>query len=128
MQFRKVNLMIHSLLIESKSFNLSLIYAQFSFQVCNHPELFERRDAKSPYFMRPELLELPSLLFKEDIMSSTNPSKEHLLYNKFFIFATEYIHRELFDGSEGSCFSFSRFSNLTPMELNSIFVTGVLFR
>lgn len=81
--------------------------------------------------MRTELLELPSLLFKEDLMNPTSPSKEHLLYNKFFIFATEYIHRELFgekSGSTGSCFSFSRFSNLTPMELHRIFITGILFR
>ena len=81
--------------------------------------------------MRTELLELPSLLYKEDILSSTDPSKEHLLYNKFFIFATEYIHRALYSENNrlSECFvSFSRFSNLSPAEINSVFITGTLFR
>jgi DNA helicase INO80 len=81
--------------------------------------------------MRTELLELPSLLYKDDIMNSAVPSKEHLLFNKFFIFATEYIHQTLCgnnDGLKECVFSFTRFINLSPMELNSIFITGILFR
>lgn len=80
--------------------------------------------------MHTESLELPSLLYKEGIISSTVPSKDHLLYNKFFIFATEYIQRALYGEDEESrnCFSFSRFSNLSSQDLNSIFITGIIFR
>lgn len=59
------------------------------------------------------------------------PSKDHLLYNKLFIFATEYIHRALQDGNgrfSQNCFSFSRFVNLSPMEMSKVFVIGILFR
>ncbi|XP_058795965.1 chromatin-remodeling ATPase INO80 isoform X2 [Phymastichus coffea] len=116
--------------INDKNFTSNLMNLVMQFRkVCNHPELFERRDAKSPYFMRTELFELPSLLFKGYIFNPVNPSKEHLLYNKFFLFASEYIHRSLFDDIDGErCFSFSRFSNLSATELNSIFIGGILFR
>ncbi|CAB0038453.1 unnamed protein product [Trichogramma brassicae] len=111
--------------------NLMNLVMQFR-KVCNHPELFERRDAKSPYFWRTEAYEMPVLLYKEGIISSALPSKDHLLYNQFSVFATEHIHKTLFsdkyEGSKDSFFSFSRFSNISPMELNRIFVAGILFR
>lgn len=60
------------------------------------------------------------------------PSKDHLLYNKLFVFATEHIHRALHCGgrerSSENLFSFTRFINLSPMEMNQIFVVGILFR
>ncbi|KAJ8686508.1 hypothetical protein QAD02_022302 [Eretmocerus hayati] len=109
--------------------NLMNLVMQFR-KVCNHPELFERRDAKSPYYMKTEPLELPSLLYKKGIIGQPLPSKDHLLYNKLFIFATEHIHQSLFgeDDEVRKCFSFSRFCNLSPKELNNIFIHGVLSR
>ncbi|KOC66120.1 Putative DNA helicase Ino80 [Habropoda laboriosa] len=110
--------------------NLMNLVMQFR-KVCNHPELFERRDARSPLFMHTEFYEMPALLYTEGLMHLSLPSKDHLLYNKLFIFATEYIHRTLHDGSESfsqNFFSFSRFINLTPMELNKVFTIGILFR
>lgn len=108
--------------------NLMNLVMQFR-KVCNHPELFERRDARSPLFMKTEPYEMPALLYIEGILNESLPSRNHLLYNKLFIFATEYIHRSLFcEGNENSCFSFSRLINLSPMELNKFFVIGILFR
>ncbi|XP_034174999.1 chromatin-remodeling ATPase INO80 [Osmia lignaria lignaria] len=110
--------------------NLMNLVMQFR-KVCNHPELFERRDAKSPLFMRTEFYEMPALLYTEGLVHLSLPSKDHLLYNKLFIFATEHVHRTLYGGSEDlsqNPFSFSRFINLSPMELNKIFIIGILFR
>lgn len=81
--------------------------------------------------MRTEFYEMPALLYTEGLLHLSLPSKDHLLYNKLFIFATEHIHRTLHGGSEDlsqNPFSFSRFINLSPMELNKIFIIGILFR
>ncbi|XP_033207713.1 chromatin-remodeling ATPase INO80 [Belonocnema kinseyi] len=108
--------------------NLMNLVMQFR-KVCNHPELFERRDARSPLFMKAESYEMPALLYLEGLLNEALPSKKHLLYNKFFVFATEYIHRSLFcEENYPSSFSFTRLMNLSPMELNKIFVAGILFR
>ncbi|XP_076167632.1 chromatin-remodeling ATPase INO80 [Ptiloglossa arizonensis] len=110
--------------------NLMNLVMQFR-KVCNHPELFERRDARSPFFMHTEFYEMPALLYTEGLLHLSLPSKDHFLYNKLFIFATEYIHRTLHDGSEKfsrNPFSFSRFINLSPMEMNKVFIIGILFR
>nr|XP_031835468.1 chromatin-remodeling ATPase INO80 [Nomia melanderi] len=110
--------------------NLMNLVMQFR-KVCNHPELFERRDARSPFFMHTEFYEMPALLYTEGLLHLSLPSKDHLLYNKLFIFATEYIHRTLNDGSDGfsqNSFSFSRFINLSPMEMTKMFIVGILFR
>ncbi|XP_076633272.1 chromatin-remodeling ATPase INO80 [Colletes latitarsis] len=110
--------------------NLMNLVMQFR-KVCNHPELFERRDARSPLFMHTELYEMPALLYTEGLLHLSLPSKDHFLYNKFFIFATEYVHRRLHDGSgrfSRNPFSFSRFINLSPMEMNKVFIVGILFR
>ncbi|KAG7207458.1 hypothetical protein KM043_009093 [Ampulex compressa] len=110
--------------------NLMNLVMQFR-KVCNHPELFERRDAKSPLFLHTELYEMPALLYTEGLLHLSLPSKDHLLYNKLFVFATEYIHHVLHKGNgnlSDNFFSFSRFINLSPMEMNKIFTVGILFR
>ncbi|XP_050471357.1 chromatin-remodeling ATPase INO80 [Bombus huntii] len=110
--------------------NLMNLVMQFR-KVCNHPELFERRDAKSPFFMHTEYYEMPALLYTEGLRHLSLPSKDYLLYNKLFIFATEYIHRTLHDGNGSfsqNSFSFSRFINLSPMEMNKVFIVGIIFR
>ncbi|EFN73818.1 Putative DNA helicase Ino80 [Camponotus floridanus] len=109
--------------------NLMNLVMQFR-KVCNHPELFERRDARSPFFMNTEFYNMPALLYNEGLLHLALPSKDHLLYNKLFIFTAEYIHRAL-HCNENLCenaFSFSRFINLSPMEINKMFITGTLFR
>lgn len=108
--------------------NLMNLVMQFR-KVCNHPELFERRDARSPLFMHTECYEMPALLYIEGLRHLS--SKDHLLYNKLFIFATEYIHRILHDDNENffqNSFSFSRFIDLSPMEMNQVFIVGIIFR
>lgn len=80
--------------------------------------------------MHTELYNLPVLLYNEGLLHLALPSKDHLLYNKFFIFAAEYIHRTLHcsEDSHENTFSFIRFINLSPMEMNKIFIAGTLFR
>lgn len=91
--------------------------------MCNHPELFERRDVKSPLFVKCEDYNVPKLIDDEGYLPVTFPSKNHLLYNNFSIFTAEYIYRNLFHNKDVvKVFSFMRFIDLSPKELNNITV------
>lgn len=121
--------------------NLMNLVMQFR-KVCNHPELFERRDSKSPYACpRPEFL-LPRLVFHEAFLERQIPSKKHLLYNRFCIYKVENVQRSLFpphkddakvnytnyvDLNQSSAFSFSRFIDLSPHEIESIALAGLIY-
>ncbi|XP_048477977.1 chromatin-remodeling ATPase INO80 [Plutella xylostella] len=101
--------------------NLMNLVMQFR-KVCNHPELFERRDVKSPFAMHIDDFHIPKIIAEECILIRSIPSKRHILYNKLSVLATEYVHREY-----TGCFSFTRFMNLSPMELYRVMVCGWLF-
>ncbi|KAI8484720.1 putative DNA helicase ino80 [Branchiostoma belcheri] len=58
-------------------------------QVCNHPELFERQEARSPLFTQPDAFILPKLVYRQDVQSestfsflrfmNTSPAEAHSL-------------------------------------------------
>ncbi|XP_046447627.1 chromatin-remodeling ATPase INO80-like [Daphnia pulex] len=104
-------------------------------KVCNHPELFERREAKSPFFFQPASYDLPKFLFRQGLLHTAFPSRRHLLLGRFFIWSQEYSHRSLFPSesqiTNGSLLvesfvSFSRLMGLSPFELFSIMNNGIL--
>ena len=53
-------------------------------QVCNHPELFERKEARTPYYMCLEDYSIPKLVYREGILERALPSKAHI-YSKLYI-------------------------------------------
>lgn len=116
-----------------KNFTSSLMNLVMQFRkVCNHPELFERRDVRSPFYVKPLEFLLPRLVYDELLLYRMIPSKKHLLYNKFSIFKCENVQRSLFpEDSEGSfvdsAFSFSRFCDLTPNEVQGLTLGGLLY-
>lgn len=61
--------------------NLMNLVMQFR-KVCNHPELFERRDAKSPFTAKCEDYLLPRLIYDDGFLMRSFPSRSHLLYNR----------------------------------------------
>lgn len=61
--------------------NLMNLVMQFR-KVCNHPDLFERRDAKSPFVMKCVEYPIPRLVYENSILQQAIPSKDHLLYNR----------------------------------------------
>ncbi|KAI9565028.1 hypothetical protein GHT06_008772 [Daphnia sinensis] len=102
-------------------------------KVCNHPELFERREAKSPFFFQPAAYILPKQLFREGLLSTTIPSRRHLLLGRFFIWIPEYTHHSLFPPGSvtdsvfiDSFVSFSRLIGYSPSDLFSLMNNGVL--
>lgn len=76
-----------SILDRNFTSNLMNLVMQFR-KVCNHPELFERRDAKSPFSMRCAEYVIPRLVFADGLLQTALPSHKHLLYNRFV-----YIHK-----------------------------------
>ncbi|XP_021956408.1 chromatin-remodeling ATPase INO80 isoform X2 [Folsomia candida] len=76
--------------------NLMSLVMQFR-KVCNHPDLFERRDMKSPLFLDTICYPLPKLLFQDYVApDSTLYARNHLFKERFNIFKPYNIHYSLF--------------------------------
>jgi chromatin-remodeling ATPase INO80 len=111
-------------------------------KVCNHPDLFERREAKSPFAMKSEDYTLPRLIFNEAFLMRSIPSRVHLLYNKFSVFKADHVQNSLFPKSTGnrstdyasymdlnsdSSFSFTRFMDLNVGEIEMLTLGGLIY-
>uniref|UniRef100_A0A182NLU5 Chromatin-remodeling ATPase INO80 n=1 Tax=Anopheles dirus TaxID=7168 RepID=A0A182NLU5_9DIPT len=81
--------------------NLMNLVMQFR-KVCNHPELFERRDVRSPFCMKwsYELAERP-IFRRQLLMDYTVPSKRHWLHNRCYVFNAFLVQRRMVDGPTG---------------------------
>ncbi|XP_044741510.1 chromatin-remodeling ATPase INO80 [Chrysoperla carnea] len=119
--------------------NLMNLVMQFR-KVCNHPELFERRDAKSPLYIQSTNYVIPKLIYAW----SKDISKLRILYNQLYLWTSEYIYRVLHNNNNTStststssttststslpynCFSFTRFINYSPQDMSNIFTYGIL--
>lgn len=116
-----------------KNFTSSLMNLVMQFRkVCNHPELFERRDIKSPFSMKVKEFVLPRLVYNECWLQKALPSKKHLLYNKFNIYKVENVQRSLFPDEDeekrgSGAFSFTRFCDLSPNEVENLTLGGLLY-
>ncbi|WAR20525.1 INO80-like protein, partial [Mya arenaria] len=95
-------------------------------QVCNHPELFERQEIRSGFFLAQPAYRVPKLVYRDGILDLSLPSRGRLLNNTFCIYNTHHIHNSLFH--EDSCFSFLRFIDMSPAELNAHMLRGLLVR
>lgn len=99
-------------------------------KVCNHPDLFECRDVKSPYFLKTDEYIVPKLIFNFSLIMKY-PLRKYILYNLLNIFHSDHIHYSLFPKSESSVtlnsiFSFIRFFDMTSSELCKITLGGLL--
>ncbi|XP_059051639.1 chromatin-remodeling ATPase INO80 [Achroia grisella] len=106
--------------------NLMNLVMQFR-KVCNHPELFERRDVRSPFAMQVDDYHMPKLVAEECILIRSIPSQRHLLYNIFSILQPEHMHRSISENADSQCFSFLRFIDLSPMEVFRVMLCGWLY-
>ncbi|XP_037892218.1 chromatin-remodeling ATPase INO80 [Glossina fuscipes] len=129
--------------------NLMNLVMQFR-KVCNHPELFERRDVKSPFAVKCQEYVIPRLVYDEILLYRAIPSKRHLLYNRFSIFKADYLHHSLFkepqtktaaksyqsqhcykryidlNVCDGGCFSFTRLCDLSPNDIEDVTINGLV--
>ncbi|XP_053674101.1 chromatin-remodeling ATPase INO80 [Anopheles nili] len=80
-----------------RNFTSSLMNLVMQFRkVCNHPELFERRDVRSPFCIKwnYELVERP-IYRRQLLMDHTVPSKRHWLHNRCYIFKAFQVQRRI---------------------------------
>lgn len=111
---------------QSSSVTSSLMNLVMQFRkVCNHPELFERREAKSPFVSSIGPYVIPKLIFHD--FSGMRASKSHMMDNMLCVLNAHNVHRSLFKKKkkktkeylEVTCdspFSFLRFIDLSPNE------------
>lgn len=69
--------------------------------MCNHPELLERREVKSPFTVIPEPYLLPKLLYRENLFNQLLPSRNHLINNHLSIYHSDYVYHSLKHNNKG---------------------------
>uniref|UniRef100_A0A3Q0QYM5 Chromatin-remodeling ATPase INO80 n=1 Tax=Amphilophus citrinellus TaxID=61819 RepID=A0A3Q0QYM5_AMPCI len=82
-------------------------------KVCNHPDLFERQETRSPFHMSLKSYVMSKFLYRHVSYSSCIP------------------HSLIFESSgddKGSCFSFLRFIDVSPAEMSNLMLQGTLVR
>ncbi|XP_058835212.1 chromatin-remodeling ATPase INO80 isoform X2 [Topomyia yanbarensis] len=119
--------------------NLMNLVMQFR-KVCNHPELFERRDAKSPFFCNTFDYRIARLIFNEAFLGKQIPSMRHIVHNRFNIFKCENVHRSVIENNDGSrmdyvsfqhgstsnTFSFTRLCSISPIDMEKLALGGLI--
>lgn len=106
--------------------NLMNLVMQFR-KVCNHPELFERRDIRSPFVFPKCEYQMPRLVYDELRIHNMIPSKKHLLYNKFSIFKAQNVHQRMLpEEPETDGLSFLRFIDISPGDAEKLTLCGLL--
>lgn len=91
--------------------------------MCNHPELFERRDAKSPIYFRPCVLAIPSLVYYFNARL-----EKMLILQKGLVFAEEYIEYALSNKPTDTIFFFLRLLSLSSTDIHRILHGNILHR
>ncbi|KAL5240608.1 hypothetical protein ACI65C_008018 [Semiaphis heraclei] len=112
--------------------NLMNLVMQFR-KVCNHPELFERREARSPFFFCPTEYIVPKMIYFDNSAKYNFLSKQHLFANKFCIYNVEQVHHSCFPTNNDKShrcytFCFSRLLKLSATELFQITNGGLFYR
>ncbi|XP_044764896.1 chromatin-remodeling ATPase INO80 isoform X2 [Coccinella septempunctata] len=101
--------------------NLMNLVMQFR-KVCNHPELFERRDAKSPITPTSVMYHVPRLIYDLNL-----PELNFLLMQKHFLFTCKYIASAVINESD-TIFNFCMDMHLSFNEIYQIFQGNILKR
>ncbi|XP_027896277.1 chromatin-remodeling ATPase INO80 isoform X1 [Xiphophorus couchianus] len=100
-------------------------------KVCNHPDLFERQETRSPFHMSVKPYVISKFLYRHGLVHTHNQAKNKLLQVLLSPFSPNHIQQSLFhrkDDEKGSCFSFLRFIDVSPAEMSNMMLQGTLVR
>uniref|UniRef100_A0A8C9X0H2 Chromatin-remodeling ATPase INO80 n=1 Tax=Sander lucioperca TaxID=283035 RepID=A0A8C9X0H2_SANLU len=113
---------------QSHSTTSSLMNLVMQFRkVCNHPDLFERQETRSPFHMSLKPYIMSKFLHRHGLIHAHNQAKTMLLSP----FSPNHIQQSLFHrkgDDKGSCFSFLRFIDVSPAEMSNLMLQGTLVR
>lgn len=119
---------------QSATSHLMNLVMQFR-KVCNHPDLFEKREVKSPFFQKAVDFVLPKLLFREGLLYLNNADKQNLCQNTLSLFHPYQIHSAIFPSNVPNSYKLTdcgysclRFFGLSTSEISQIFLCGLLSR
>ncbi|XP_075904437.1 chromatin-remodeling ATPase INO80 isoform X2 [Nelusetta ayraudi] len=117
---------------QSHSTTSSLMNLVMQFRkVCNHPDLFERQETRSPFHMSLKPYIMSKFLYRCGLLHTQNQAKNKLLQVLLSPFSPHNIQQSLFHrkaDDEGSCFSFLRFIDVSPAEMSNLMLQGTLVR
>ncbi|KAJ8356281.1 hypothetical protein SKAU_G00190750 [Synaphobranchus kaupii] len=114
----------------STTSNLMNLVMQFR-KVCNHPDLFERQETRSPFHMSLRPYIMSKFLFRQGLLFACSQWRTRLLQVLLSPFSPQHIQQSLFHrkgNDEGSCFSFLRFIDVSPAEMSNLMLQGTLVR
>lgn len=100
-------------------------------KVCNHPDLFERQETRSPFHMSLKPFIMSKFLYRHGLIHANNQAQNKLLQVLLSPFSPNHIHQSLFHrkgDDKGSCFSFLRFIDVSPAEMSNLMLQGTLVR
>ncbi|XP_031721859.1 chromatin-remodeling ATPase INO80 isoform X2 [Anarrhichthys ocellatus] len=100
-------------------------------KVCNHPDLFERQETRSPFHMSLKPYTMSKFLFRHGLIHAHNQARNKLLQVLLSPFSPNHIQQSLFHrkgDDKGSCFSFLRFIDVSPAEMSNLMLQGTLVR
>ncbi|XP_016889326.1 chromatin-remodeling ATPase INO80 isoform X2 [Cynoglossus semilaevis] len=100
-------------------------------KVCNHPDLFERQETRSPFHMSMKPYIMSKFLYRHGLIHTNNQLKNKLLQVLLSPFSPNHIQHSLFHrkgDDKGSCFSFLRFIDISPAEMSNLMLQGTLAR
>uniref|UniRef100_A0A8P4G1L6 Chromatin-remodeling ATPase INO80 n=1 Tax=Dicentrarchus labrax TaxID=13489 RepID=A0A8P4G1L6_DICLA len=117
---------------QSHSTTSSLMNLVMQFRkVCNHPDLFERQETRSPFHMSLKPYVMSKFLYRHGLIHAQNQAKNKLLQVLLSPFSPNNIQQSLFHrkgDDKGSCFSFLRFIDVSPAEMSNLMLQGTLVR
>ncbi|KAM7368091.1 hypothetical protein PAMP_014341 [Pampus punctatissimus] len=117
---------------QSHSTTSSLMNLVMQFRkVCNHPDLFERQETRSPFHMTLKPYIMSKFLYRHGLIHAHNQAKNKLLRVLLSPFSPNHIQQSLFHrkgDDKGSCFSFLRFIGVSPAEMSNLMLQGTLVR
>ncbi|TDH00275.1 hypothetical protein EPR50_G00186630 [Perca flavescens] len=117
---------------QSHSTTSSLMNLVMQFRkVCNHPDLFERQETRSPFHMSLKPYVMPKFLHRHGLIHAHNQAKNKLLQVLLSPFSPYHMQQSLFHrkgDDKGSCFSFLRFIDVSPAEMSNLMLQGTLVR
>uniref|UniRef100_A0A8C3AMT6 Chromatin-remodeling ATPase INO80 n=1 Tax=Cyclopterus lumpus TaxID=8103 RepID=A0A8C3AMT6_CYCLU len=98
-------------------------------KVCNHPDLFERQETRSPFHMSLKPYTMSKFLYRHGLIHAHNQARNKLLQVLLSPFSPNHIQQSLFHRKgERSCFSFLRFIDVSPAEMSNLMLQGTLVR
>ncbi|XP_006793204.1 chromatin-remodeling ATPase INO80 [Neolamprologus brichardi] len=100
-------------------------------KLCNHPDLFERQETRSPFHMSLKPYVMCKFLYRHGLIHTHNQTRKKLLQVLLSPFSPNHIQQSLFHrkgDDKGSCFSFLRFIDVSPAELSNLILQGTLVR